>query len=129
MPASGVTHCNACRFWEHGVVEGACRRHAPAVSNKSYDIARWPETRALDGCGEGESSEGSDKGQVCGTCAFWHRPGNGIEPPRRNDRVQSWWSQAGMCRRYAPQPGGEIGSHAYWRVTHTTDHCFDGRPA
>ena len=129
LPASGLTHCNACRFWEHGVVEGACRRHAPGTSDRSYEIARWPETRALDACGEGETADASEKGQVCRSCAFWHRPGNGIDPPRRSDRLGTWWTEAGFCRRYAPRPGADIGTHAFWRATNAADHCFDGRPA
>lgn len=129
MPASGLTHCNVCRFWENGVIEGACRRHAPATAERSYEIARWPETRALDGCGEGETVNASEKGQVCRSCAYWHRPGNGIDPPRRSDRLGAWWTEAGFCRRYAPRPGSDIGMHAFWRATNAADHCFDGRPA
>lgn len=125
-----LTTCGSCRFWQHNDVRsGFCRRHAPAASDLATQVARWPETRAIDGCGEGESEGTAVDSRPCRKCAFWHRPGVGIEPPHRGDHVATWWQEAGWCRRFAPTPGIDIGTHAFWRITHALDHCFDGRDA
>jgi len=133
MTAEAVlTRCTACRFWQRGQFEGLCRLHAPGAAAHPYDVARWPETRALEGCGEGEPSPpepGSEKAdQTCRACVFWERPGVGIDPTQRGDHHLAWWRDAGFCRRRSPRPGVDIGRHAYWYATHSTDHCFEGRP-
>ena len=127
--------CGQCRFWQHDDQRsGFCRRHAPAASDRAYQIARWAETRATDACGEGEpmpvdlATAPRLADQICRGCLYWNRPGIGIDPPQRGDRLSAWWQQAGWCRRFAPRPGVDIGDHAFWRVTHASDHCFDGKP-
>ena len=125
------TQCNACRFWadnENGK-EGFCHRHAPRPSERSLQVARWPETRAMDGCGDGEVAHATRVPPTCQHCIFWLRPGQGIEPGLRGDHQASWWRGAGFCRRFAPYPGVDSGAHAFWRITHDDDHCFDGRPS
>lgn len=135
MPTGGaLTLCDTCRFWDKVGGAGFCRRHAPSASERPFQVARWPETRATDGCGEGEprdsgSTDATGPEQICKLCVFWHRPGIGIEPGQRGDHLRAWWRDAGYCRRFAPRPGVDIGEHAFWRATHATDHCFDGQPA
>lgn len=94
-------------------------------------MARWPETPLTAGCGEGEPDRKADgpERQTCGTCLYWDRPGIGIDPARRGDHLSTWWQKAGWCRRFAPTPGAAIGEYAFWRATHSEDHCYDGRPA
>ena len=125
--STALTHCDACRFWDQRYgTEGFCKRHAPAPCNRPFQVARWPETRATDGCGEGESiGDRAKSDQLCRLCVFWHRPGAGIDPGQRGDHLRVWWSEAGYCRRFAPRPGIEIGEHGFWRATHADDYCFD----
>jgi hypothetical protein len=128
--SEAIIKCQTCRFW-HGqdARAGVCRRYAPLAGDTPFDVARWPETRSGDGCGEGSGATVDDPARLtCGTCRFWDRPGIGIDPARRGDHLQAWWQQAGWCRRHAPRPGIAIGEHAFWRVTHASDHCFEGRP-
>jgi hypothetical protein len=125
-------NCGYCRFWDHkGSSTGLCRRHAPASSERDYEVARWPETRRADGCGEGEATLSEAVAPVlnpsCEKCLFWLRPGLGIQPAQHGDHLRAWWENAGFCRRFAPRPGTAIGGHAFSRITHATDHCFDGR--
>jgi hypothetical protein len=124
--------CQACRFWDRkGSTTGSCRRHAPSSSERDHEVARWPETSGADGCGEGEAEIPEGRAAIltssCKDCLFWLRPGIGIEPVQRGDRLRAWWEGAGFCRRFAPRPGAAIGGHAFSRITHATDHCFDGR--
>ena len=122
-----LTMCDSCRFWQHGDTRsGFCRRHAPAASDRTTQVARWPETRAIDGCGEGEMDAARADILHCRACVFWQRPGVGIDPTHRGDHAGTWWQQAGWCRRFAPVPDIEIGTRAFWRVTHEQDYCFDG---
>lgn len=59
--------CRACRFWTGGYredepgfvvpeyVSGDCRRPAPVRGGEGYPDygkAKWPVTKAVDGCGE-----------------------------------------------------------------------------
>lgn len=53
--------CETCQFWDHeeNWTSGECRRFAPraVIETVTADkpprfAARWPETDALDGCGE-----------------------------------------------------------------------------
>ena len=134
MPAEDTfLNCAACRFWDHkGTLVGLCRRHAPASSEREFEVVRWPETRSLDGCGEGETTSPGGPAVLapaCGDCVFWSRPGLGINLARRGDRGRDWWDKAGFCRRFSPRPGVDIGDHAFWRITNATDHCADGRRA
>ena len=125
-----VTLCAACRHFDRTGTNGFCRRHAPAVGDSPFEVARWPETRAIDGCGDGEPNgdRSSEQRLPCGDCIFWYRPGIGIDPSQRGDHLRAWWQDAGYCRRLAPHPGVDIGRRAFWRVTHRNDHCSEGRP-
>lgn len=125
-----LVECKACLFWDSGTgSERACRRHAPAATDQRFEVARWPETRATDGCGEGQPLDAPKRArQQCEGCAFWLRPGIGIDPGQRGDHLRAWWQKAGYCCRFAPRPGPDIGVHAFWRATHASDYCFDGRP-
>ena len=129
--SEGVTQCSACRFSFPRGTGGLCRRHAPRSGDQPFEVARWPETRAGDACGEGKPRDGAmaDDSPTCRVCIFWHRPGIGIEPAQRGDHLRAWWQEAGYCRRYAPRPGVDIGRHAFWRVTHGDDYCAEGRRA
>lgn len=130
MSTPPLTECRACAFWDGETGGATCRRYAPGATFTPFEVARWPETQAGDACGDGRprTEEGGPPRQRCETCAFWHRPGIGIDPGHRGDRLRSWWQHAGYCRRHAPRPGGDIGEHAFWRATHASDHCFEGRP-
>ncbi len=125
----GFTRCRMCAFWlSHGET-GYCHRNAPAAGGRALEVARWPETRAKDGCGEGLVTETPPyvaPEPRCGLCTFWRRPSNGIDPVSRGDHPMAWWFEAGVCRRYAPRPQAELGLRAFWRVTHRADFCFDG---
>lgn len=123
-----LTPCADCRFFDRRGTAGFCRRHAPATSVRAFEVARWPETRASDACGEGRPRQ-DDSPDVppCGECVFWYRPGIGIDPAQRGDRQRAWWDEAGFCRRLAPHPGADIGHHAFWRVTHSDESCAEGR--
>ena len=127
--ADGITHCTECRHFDRHGTEGLCRRHPPAASDRPFEVARWPETRAVDACGEGEpaASDHAVERLSCRHCLFWNRPGVGIDPSQRGDHQKTWWQEAGHCRRNAPRPGVEIGNHAFWRVTHASARCADGR--
>ena len=128
-----LTRCATCRFWQRHNVEGICRRNAPRTIDRPYIAARWPETRAIDGCGEGEPEPATNPDRTvahftCLDCVFWDRPGLGIEPTYRDDHQAAWWRAAGFCRRRAPLPGADVGTHGFWRATHATDYCFEGAP-
>ena len=54
--------CEECVFWNNSVVRdpnldsGRCERHAPKPH--LYEMALWPFTDAMDGCGEGVLADG-----------------------------------------------------------------------
>ena len=50
-----------------------------------------------------------------------------IEEARRHRRKR--WRQAGFCVRHAPSPAGDVGWRGFWRATHATDGCAEGRIA
>ena len=116
---------DCCHFDRHGT-DGFCRRHAPTPSGAPFEVARWPETRAVDGCGDGDRPSPANARPNCGSCRFWFRPGIGIDPSQRGDHLRAWWAEAGYCRRRAPFPGVEIGYRAFWRVVHARDGCAEG---
>ena len=124
-----VTLCSKCRHFDRRGMDGVCRRHAPTPCGEPFEVARWPETRAIEGCGDGEPSDEDNRRPKCGVCRFWFRPGIGIDPSQRGDHQKVWWQEAGYCRRHAPRPGIEIGHRAFWRVTHAAESCAEGRHA
>ena len=66
---------------------------------------------------------------ACRDCLYWREAtvGQGLNPVDRLDQVQDWWRQAGYCMRHAPSPTGEPGCRGFWRATHATDRCAEGR--
>ena len=123
-----VTLCAACLHFDRRGTDGVCRRHAPLPCSEPFEVARWPETRASDGCGDGELADDAAIARAtCRHCSYWFRPGIGIDPSQRGDHQRAWWQEAGYCRRYAPRPGVEIGHRAFWRVTHAAESCAEGR--
>ena len=129
--SDGVTRCAGCRFFDQRGSNGRCRRHAPGPGNQPFAAARWPETHAADGCGDGEPRDHStaEDRTLCRVCIFWHRPGVGIDPAQRGDHLRAWWHEAGYCRRYAPRPDVDIGHRAFWVITHGDEHCAEARRA
>ncbi len=123
--------CSGCAFWEHaGVDQGMCRCHAPRPGTEVDEVAHWPETLAEDGCGAGIHHEPENARVIrCADCAYWHQPhrGKGLFPMNRKDEVTSWWAQAGHCRRHAPCPSSQPGQRGYWRATHESDGCAEGK--
>ena len=123
-----VTACADCSHFDRHGTDGVCRRYAPQPCGEPFEVTRWPETRAVDGCGDGAPRSASDVRASCGTCRFWLRPGIGIDPSQRGDHLRAWWQEAGYCRRHAPNPGVQIGHRAFWRVVHARESCAEGRP-
>ena len=124
-----LVFCTDCAFWRddaHG--EGLCRRRAPDASARSEEVAHWPQTRSLQGCGDGEAGVAASVGATCGECVFWRRPAHGFNPTDRGDMPMSWWAHAGYCGRHAPKPAAEPGVRAFWRATSSGDGCGEGAP-
>ena len=94
------------------------------------EVTHWPETDAADCCGDGLATATSSVSlTMCRECTFWHKPatGLGIQPIDRRDEREAWWRQAGYCVRHAPFPSGEAGWRGFWRATHATDGCAEGK--
>ncbi len=130
-----VVHCQDCAFWlSFGKEAGSCRRFAPPPSQHVDDTGFWPETLAVNSCGEGivKTDPGVPGTVSCGDCAYWHRqnPDQGVIPLRRTDLPADWWRAAGFCTRHAPraeyQSQWRTVTRAHWRATHVTDHCGEG---
>ena len=128
---SGLTACGSCAFWRHrGGPIGNCHRYPPVAGPNVSEVARWPETEAADGCGDGVPTGVAAPRQIrCGECLYWHEmaPGQGLNPINRRDQFAAWWREAGHCRRHAPPTGTEPGYHGFWRATHATDGCGEGK--
>jgi hypothetical protein len=130
-----VVHCQDCAFWfSFGKDAGSCRRYAPPPSQHVDDTGFWPETLAVNSCGEGIGKADPAAPEIvpCGDCAYWHRysPDQGVIPLRRGDLPVEWWQEAGFCIRLAPRAEYQwqwrTVTRAHWRATHTTDHCGEG---
>lgn len=127
-----VVSCRACHFWiSSNGHNGHCKHSAPRPSVGPDQIAHWPETFADDICGQGRAREAVVDMQICERCAFWRRSpqSDGMYPVDRLGARAKWWSEAGYCKRYAPGPSSDSGQRGFWRVTHISDSCAEGRSA
>jgi hypothetical protein len=124
-----VVSCQECACWAKiNQRDGSCRRHAPHVSGTIDEVTHWPLTHFDDQCGEAiDAQTSSTHGVACAACVHWRRQPDGLSPYNRRDQPSEWWRHAGHCTRFPPWPSSELGSRAYWRVTHETDSCFDGK--
>jgi hypothetical protein len=131
--AGAVTRCDGCAFWRHmNGPAGTCRRMAPWAGHGAAEAARWPETDAAEGCGDGRPAAAqSPPLPRCRDCLYWREAvaGAGLNPLDRRDHVKGWWRDAGYCVRHAPAPTTEPGFRGFWRVTHATDGCGEGQTA
>jgi hypothetical protein len=129
---AGLTPCGGCARWRRmaGSI-GTCRLHAPATGTTSAEVAHWPETDAAQGCGDAAPTAGAAPMVLCHDCLFWQEPsvGHGIVPVDRRDHPGAWWQLAGFCIRHAPTPAPDPGNRAFWRATHASDCCAEGRAA
>jgi hypothetical protein len=121
--------CGNCAFWLHQTDHtGACRLHAPTPGEERDEIAHWAHTYHEDYCGEWRAEDAAaPKATLCKTCVYWSFLEGGITPVDYRDQLADWWGEAGHCLRFAPAPAGASGRKAYWRVTHESGSCFDGR--
>ena len=120
-------NCARCAFWRKQTEnEGLCCRHAPEASNRSGEVAHWPQTHSRQWCGEGIAAAALSIGLRCADCVFWRRPDGGMNPVNRGDMPMAWWAHAGACVRLAPRPTSEPGPRAFWLATRDTDYCADG---
>lgn len=128
---TSLLRCQDCAFWESRNAQvGVCRASAPTQGKVIDEVAHWPETDALEGCGDGVAHHGNPKQFVrCGGCAFWHQPhpGDGLQPLDRKDHASKWWEQAGHCRRHKPRPSSKPGHRGFWRVVNESDGCTEGK--
>jgi hypothetical protein len=131
-PQPAIVRCQDCRFWHaFGRDVGSCRRYAPPPSQHADDTGFWPETLAVNACGEGVAKTAGDGAASvsCGDCAFWFRynPDQGLIPLRRGDLPADWWRDAGYCIRLAPRAEYQWEwrsvTRAHWRATHVGDRC------
>ncbi len=134
-PSLLVVHCKDCVFWHaFGEDVGSCRRYAPPPSQHVDDTGFWPETMAVNSCGEGilATDPRATRMVPCGECAYWFRynPDQGVIPLRRGDLPADWWHAAGFCVRLAPRAEYQYQwrtvTRAHWRATHVSDHCGQG---
>jgi hypothetical protein len=126
-----IVKCRTCFYWASSRAEvGLCKRRAPRPTESLDQIAYWPETAAGDMCGEGQEHGDPPVVSTCGACLFWRNAGDstGIYPLDRLGTPLTWWQRAGHCARFAPSPSSEMGRHGFWRVTHRTDGCAEGKP-
>ncbi len=122
-------HCGNCIFWKHLTDHtGACRLHAPAPAEDRDEVAHWAHTFNEDYCGEWLAQDAfAAKATACKNCCYWAYTEGGLTPIDRRDQLEAWWSRAGHCLRFAPQPAALPGHKAFWRATHEDDSCFDGK--
>lgn len=127
---SGTIACAGCGFWRRaGTTAGTCRRYAPAPGDSPAEVTHWPETEAVDGCGEGIAVAALAHALVaCHDCRYWRQPagGHGIHPVDQRDVRERWWQQAGYCARHAPRPSEAPGHRGLWRATNAHDGCAEG---
>lgn len=128
--ASQTLTCQNCTFWASGAGKaGHCKRNAPRPTEAVDQIAYWPETFAADWCGEAQARTELPSTIRCEACAFWSRVGlDGIFPIDRLGARTDWWREAGHCVRHAPAPSSDGGQRGFWRATHKSDGCAEGRP-
>jgi hypothetical protein len=125
----GPLHCKMCVFWEAiNATLGTCRRYAPRPIDVKEAVAHWAETRADEGCGDGEPRGGRPAMVACADCVYWMRPGasGGLAPMDFVDQPRAWWRGAGRCARRAPRAGLDPGARRVWQATHGTDACGEG---
>ena len=119
--------CAVCVFH----VAPLCRRHAISPGNEQYEVAHWQRVKPTDRCGDGATiieAEADDPRIVpCDLCMHWFQPdGQPITPDHRHGLGHDWWSNSGLCTRWAPSAVTEEDRRAFWRVTHASDGCGDG---
>ena len=121
--------CASCGYWRvlRGQV-GNCHRRAPAPAHIPEQAAHWPQTNSNQWCGDGAVAAETAPGATCADCFYWRQPSAGLNPLDRKDMPMAWWTHAGYCARHAPEPVSEPGARAFWRATHGTDCCAEGRP-
>jgi hypothetical protein len=122
--------CAACTFWVSGNAHnGHCKQLAPRPTEQADQIAYWPETLGSDSCGEGQEAADTAATVQCEACLFWRGSPDhdGIYPIDRLGARAAWWREAGHCVRYAPGPSSIPGHRGFWRVTHRTDQCSQGK--
>ena len=129
MNTYDFTLCRACMFWQSDSRSdfGHCRRNAPQPCAVSMHVAGWPRTQGRDGCGDGkarETSTGTEATARCGDCGFWRTFIAGLHPVATGRYNRTWWSEAGLCRRYSPSPRSELGERTFWQVCHQDDFCI-----
>ena len=129
-PTFGVaSKCGDCAFWIRMDKQGGnCRRCAPRPTNNANDIAHWPRTDRNDACGEwlARSTEATPL-VFCRECVYWEHMPEGIQPTDLQDQFSDWWRDAGKCLRFPPAPSSFPGNRAFWRATHQSDGCSEGR--
>ncbi|WP_298424152.1 hypothetical protein [Rhodoblastus sp.] len=119
--------CDECLFWKMArPTEGWCRKYAPKPASEADRVAHWPTTHGAQGCGEFVEITTKFDFVFCGQCRYWQSSATGILPVDRLDKPAQWWTHAGHCIRYAPEPISEPGPRAFWRATHHTDGCSEG---
>ncbi|QGM47097.1 hypothetical protein [Methylocystis heyeri] len=120
--------CGNCAFWLHHADHlGSCRLHAPQPGEERDEVAHWAHTLREEYCGDWTGADATPlRAAVCKKCVYWSFLEGGLTPVDRRDELTSWWSAAGHCLRFAPQPAALSGHKACWRVTHAEDGCFDG---
>jgi hypothetical protein len=119
--------CAACVHWSRSRDDdGICRRRAPHPGVRGEEVAHWPRTRGVQGCGDGALAPAPAAEVTCGNCVFWRRPAHGFSPVDRGDMPMAWWTHAGYCGRHAPRPATEPGARAFWRATSSADGCGEG---
>jgi hypothetical protein len=129
--------CMHCRFWDRGYYsalgvdedsKGNCRRPAPTADQ--YGRGQWPETMAVDWCGEWEPKDGEEitpglaiRGPVIKQTGDLEVDEHGIPTGRVNNlkTEEVWPSNAHATQRFGmPCPSVEI---------HDISKCpFCGRP-
>jgi hypothetical protein len=122
--------CAACTFWvSRSDHNGYCKQLAPRPTEQADEIAYWPETVDTDSCGEGLEGPRLQAMTHCENCRFWRRSPDhdGIYPVDRLGARSAWWQEAGHCVRHAPGPASTAGHRGFWRVTHRTGQCSQGK--
>lgn len=124
-------NCGECLFYHPESAarnEGHCHRHAPGPGDHQEEVPTWPRVREGDVCGDGAlPDEEAPFHAECGGCVYWHPFPAGFKPIRLQGKTPDWWTETGLCRRWAPSPSREARRHPVeWPVVHARDGCGDG---
>ncbi len=122
--------CGGCAFWSRMDKQGGnCRLRAPLPGSSADEIAHWPRTGQDDYCGEWQPGDAAaPRLTPCKGCVYWSHPEKGLTPVDRGDQLSDWWAGAGHCLRFSPRPSSTPGNRAFWRATHESDACAQGKP-